>query len=195
MGLHVLTATSPRWTTWRLLLPLLVAAIALAASSPEPAEAPLPPESDPLVFIVHRSNPVDNLALADLRKVFRGERRKWPHGRKVTVVMRNPGTGERTTVLDDVYGMNENEFARYFLHAAFVGDVIAPPKQLNSTQGVIRFVFNVPGAIGYVRLSQLDEAVKPLRIDGIAPGQQDYPFITAAEPVIDVDGIAHAPAN
>lgn len=144
------------------------------------------------MFVVHRSNPTENLTLAELRKLFRGERRKWPHGRNVTLVMRNPGTPERAAVLHDVYGMDENEFARFFLHAEFVGDVVTPPKQLNSPQGVVRFVFNVPGAIGYVRLSQLDKSVKPLRIDGHAPGDPAYPFITASEAIATSEGLAHA---
>jgi ABC-type phosphate transport system substrate-binding protein len=181
---------------WRLFLPVLIAVFAFAAATPsETSCAVAPPSDDPLVFVVHRSNPLDNLALADLRKIFRGERRKWAHGRNVTVVMRNPGTGERAAVLQTIYGMDENEFARFILHAEFVGDIATPPKQLNSAQGVIRFVFNVPGAIGYVRLSQLDPAVKPLRIDGRSPGDPDYPFVTLPEPVVDVDGVAHAPGR
>jgi ABC-type phosphate transport system substrate-binding protein len=131
--------------------------------------------TEPLVFIVHRSNPADNLSLQDLKKLFRGERRKWAHGRNVTLVMREPGAPERNSVLEHVYAMDDAEFAKYFLHAAFVGQVSGPPKQLNSSVGMLKFVFNVPGAIGYVRASELDDSVKPIQINGLPHQHPDYP--------------------
>jgi hypothetical protein len=41
---------------------------------------------------------------------------------------------------------------------------------------VLKFVFNVPGAIGYVRASDVDSTVKVLRVDGRLPGDKDYRF-------------------
>lgn len=186
MGFHVLSLRQLPSRAARCLALALLAVVALAASTDEAARRP----PEPLVFVVHRSNPTDNLTLADLRKLFHGERRKWSHGRNVTLVMRNPGTIERDTVLRELYEMDENEFARFFLHAEFVGDVATPPKQLNSAQGVIRFVFNVPGAIGYVRLSELDKSVKPLRIGGLAPGDPGYPLIAAKDLLTEVSSHA-----
>jgi hypothetical protein len=39
---------------------------------------------------------------------------------------------------------------------------------------VRKFIFNVPGAIGYVRLSDVDPTVKVIRIDGRLPEDKDY---------------------
>jgi hypothetical protein len=39
---------------------------------------------------------------------------------------------------------------------------------------VLRFVFNVPGAIGYARASEVDSTVKVLRVDGLLPGEDGY---------------------
>ncbi len=48
------------------------------------------------------------------------------------------------------------------------------PKTLVSNNGVLRFVYNVPGAIGYVRARDVDASVKTLRIDGRLPGEPGY---------------------
>jgi hypothetical protein len=39
---------------------------------------------------------------------------------------------------------------------------------------VLKFVFNVPGAIGYLRASDVDGSVKILRVDGHLPEDKDY---------------------
>jgi hypothetical protein len=48
--------------------------------------------NDAIAIIVHRSNPVDNLSFAELRRIFLLERQTWPHGRKITVVLREGGS-------------------------------------------------------------------------------------------------------
>ena len=40
--------------------------------------------------------------------------------------------------------------------------------------GVRKFIFNVPGAIGYLRKSDVDATVKIVRIDGLDPEDKDY---------------------
>ena len=132
-------------------------------------------ESEPLAIVVNRSNPLDELSLGDLRRVFRGQRSRWSNGRRVTLVMRDPGAREREAILRSVYGVAEAEYRRSYMQAVFSGETADAPKTLSSTNGVLRFVFNVPGAIGYVRASDVDTAsVKMLRIDGRLPGEPGY---------------------
>ena len=53
-------------------------------------------------------------------------------------------------------------------------EALEPPKLLSTATGVLRFVFNVPGAIGYVRASEVDPSVKVVVIDGLAPRTAGY---------------------
>jgi len=41
---------------------------------------------------------------------------------------------------------------------------------------MLRFIFNTPGAIGYVRADEVDDTVKVLRIDDRLPGEAKYPL-------------------
>jgi len=129
---------------------------------------------EPLAVIVNKSNPVDDLSSAELRKIFLAERRTWPGGRKITVVMREPGQTERETMLKLICRMNDSDFNKYFLQLSFTGESQATPKVLATAGGMLRFVFNVPGAIGYVRAAELDASVKAIRVDGRAPGDSLY---------------------
>jgi hypothetical protein len=42
--------------------------------------------------------------------------------------------------------------------------------------GVRKFVFNVPGAIGYLRASDVDGSVKVIKVSGHRPEEADYPL-------------------
>ena len=130
-----------------------------------------------LAVIVNRSNPIDALGRAELRALFLAERTTWGHGRRVTVTLREPGQAERTAALRLIYGMSEADLTRHFLHQTFTGGSSGGPRTLATAEGVKRFVFNVPGAIGVVRLGDVDDTVKVLKINGANPGDAAYPLI------------------
>lgn len=131
----------------------------------------------PLAVIVNRSNPIDALGRRELRALFLGERITWPHGRRVTLVLREPGQPERAAALRLIYGMSEHDLTRHFIHQTFTGGNASGPRALATAEGVKRFVFNVPGAIGVVRLADLDGTVKALKINGAAPGEPGYALV------------------
>ena len=138
-------------------------------------------EAEPLAIVVNRGNPATEISIADLRRVFRGQRTRWTNGRRVTLVMRDPGTPERNAILRSVYGLDETEYRRSYLQAVFSGQTSDAPKTLASNNGVLRFVYNVPGAIGYVRARDVDASVKMLRIDGRLPGEPGYRLEVSAQ--------------
>jgi ABC-type phosphate transport system substrate-binding protein len=137
--------------------------------------------SEPIAIVVNKSNSVDELSFVELRRVFLGERSHWANGRRITIVMREPGEPERRTILRDVCGMNEDQFKTHILRGLFTGDILVSPKTLAAPTGVRKFLFNVPGAIGYLRLSDVDSTVKILRIDKLMPEDKGYKLHIRAE--------------
>ena len=168
----------PRLTIFALLL--AIAALPRVVSlPPSGGTAESPPQSraapdDSLAFVVNRSNPVDSLSFPELRKIFLGEQDHWSNGRRITVVMLEPGKAERQAVLAQIYKMDEKDFNQYFLHSMFTGELHAAPKALGSSTEVLKFVFNIPGAIGYLKPSEVNDSVKVVRIDSRLPGEKDY---------------------
>ena len=127
-----------------------------------------------LAIIVNKENGVDDLKYTELRQIFMTERSHWPHGTKITVVMLERGQPEREIALRLIYGMNEAEFSRFILRRSFTGDTPSVPKTVVAATVMKKFVAYVPGAIGYVRIDQLDNSVKPIRIEGRVPGDPAY---------------------
>jgi ABC-type phosphate transport system substrate-binding protein len=127
-----------------------------------------------LAIIVNRSNPVENLSFVELRKIFLGERSRWPNGHRVIVATMEPGYSERETILRHLYHMTESAYRDHFLQGTYTGDIPFPPKTFSSPATLRRFVFNAPGAIGYLRASDVDGSVKVVHIDGRLPDDLEY---------------------
>ena len=164
----------------RRMLMIVIAAVVLLEVSPggaaQGASTASTSGDDTLAIIVNQSNNIDEISLRELRTVFLGERSHWANGRRITLVMMDPGLAERRAVLRDICRMNETEFSRHFLQGLFTGEVFVSPKTLSSPTGVRKFVFNVPGAIGYVRASDVDTTVKVIRVNGHRVDDPEYPL-------------------
>jgi len=158
------------WIAWPEVDGSRVVASQSAASATQPESV----ATEPLAIVVNRSNPVDEVSFAELRRIFLGNRSHWANGRRITLVMREPGEPERGTILRDVCGMTEDQLKNHFLHGLFTGEILVSPKILSSPTGVRKFIFNVPGAIGYLRIGDVDASVKVLRIDELLPEDKGY---------------------
>lgn len=144
--------------------------VAAAAAAGQPAAREAAAHAS-LVVIVNAQNPVNELSVGDLRRILLGETTRWPDGRRITVAMRESDQAERDAMLRLVCNMSDQDFTRYLLHATFRGALQTSPKVLETATGVRRFVFNVPGAIGYVRGDEVDGSVKTVRLTGVvSPG-------------------------
>jgi len=144
-----------------------------AQSASSPADSRANPNQI-LAIVVNRSNPIDNLAFSELRKIFLGERNHWQNGHRIAIAMLDFGQPERRAVLRLIYRMDENGYQDFLLRGMFRGDVFVAPRTLVSPTIVRKFVFNAPGAIGYLRASDVDGTVKVVRIDGLLPQDKGY---------------------
>jgi len=169
-----MTRSIGRWLIIAVAATCLLGVSYRSARAGAPARDELNPSEQNLAIIVNTANPLDGLSMSELRKIFLGERSHWPNGRRITLVMMVPGQPERKALIREVCQMNESDFSRHFLHGLFTGEVFVSPKTLASPVGVRKFVFNVPGAIGYVRATDVDSSVKVLRVDGRVPDDKEY---------------------
>lgn len=154
----------------------MAVAIALANVAPPVGAQSAPDPTRALAIIVNRANPVERLSSVDVRRAFLLQRQRWPDGRKVTVVLREEGQAERTEALTLICGMGEAEYARYVRQEIFRGNV-NPPRTVRSTENMRLFVFNAPGAIGYVHADEINSTVRVVRVDGRLPGDVGYPLV------------------
>ena len=137
---------------------------------------PSRPAWEGLAIVVNRNNPTTNITLPQLRAMFFGERKYWPSGRRVTLASLRQGTAERQTILRVIYKMDERAIRREFFHEAFKGETVTKRATLTTPADVKTFIVNTPGAVGYLRASDVDDSVRVVRVNGLLPGDDGYPL-------------------
>ena len=140
--------------------PFLILALAVLIAGSAPALRRADAAGDEVDIIVNKANTVDDLSLADAKKIFMGDKSTWPSGKRVTVLMLGAGHPERATVLREIYKMPEDQLGQYFVQAAFAGKISAPPKDIASAAQMKQAVADTIGAIGYVKKEDLDDTLK-----------------------------------
>jgi phosphate transport system substrate-binding protein len=129
---------------------------------------------DDVAVLVNKTNAAENLTKAELKKILLGEQTSWPGGKKVVVVLRPPGQADRVAVLKAICGMTEAEFNDHLMKANFEGATGGAPKIAQSPLSVRQLVMTTPGAIAFLRVSEVNDTVKPIHVDGVAAGAADY---------------------
>ena len=127
-----------------------------------------------LAIIVAKTSTLDSLSSEELHRVFLEEKAKDPDGHRFVIIMRESGSPENTAALASIYKFDAGEYDTYFLRAVFAGRATGKPQQLNGSSAVRQFVAATPGAIGYVRASEVDDSLKVVKVDGKSPGDAGY---------------------
>ena len=113
-------------------------------------------------IVVNRSNNISSLSRDEAQRIFVGEKSAWPGGKHITVLMLAKGQPEREVILREVYRMNESDYIKYFLQAAFTGRVQAAPKDLASAAEMKARLAANPNAVGYLKKEVVDDSVRVL---------------------------------
>lgn len=166
-----MTRTFPTRVILTLVFATLVALVCVATHTASAAG-----EVQPVAVIVNRSNVAANLTVQELRRIVKGEQATWPDGKRVTLVLRHPGSPERQSLLRRCCKLGENDYKRLLLLTAFRAEFEFEPRVVASAASVRKFVVNVPGAVGVIPLADVDDSVKVLSIDGRPPNSSDYPI-------------------
>jgi len=150
----------------------LIAAASLVILVP-----PAMTQSTDIAVIVNPGNPVGNLSTAELRKIFAGEKRSWPGGNPIKLVVRSPGCHERMSLLR-LLGMSESDYKQYWKAQIFRGEADAEPMTLPSFGMVKEAVTALSGAIGLVEAQSIrpEMYMKVIKVDGRLPGDAGYPL-------------------
>jgi len=144
--------------------------------SPAPPSPAQTARSSDVAVVVHPDTPVDDLSLAEVRKVLLGERQYWNSKLPVVLLIRAPVARERDVVLRVIYQMSEAQFKQYWIAKVFRAEASSPPKIVYSNDMQLELVAAVPGAIAFVDAKNVRPGLKVLRIDGHLPGEPGYPL-------------------
>jgi len=129
-----------------------------------------------VAIVVKPEVPVDNLSLAEVRKVFMGERQYWNSGMRVTLLVRAPVARERDIVLNKLYDMSEAQYRQYWISKVFRADSATGPKIVYTNDMAVELVKAIPGAVAFVDAKKVPAGLKILKVDGKLPGDKGYPL-------------------
>ena len=114
---------------------------------------------DGIAIIVHPDNPVSDLPLEQIAKLYTGEITNWKdvggNDAQVVLIGREAASGTRDG-FESITGTKDKCQYR---------------QELTSTGDVITAVSQNPDAIGYASLASIKDSVKALNVDGVTPGE------------------------
>jgi phosphate transport system substrate-binding protein len=117
---------------------------------------------DGIVFVVHPSNPTNDVTLDQARAIYAGRIRNWKElgalRLPVTLITREEGSGTRAA----------------FETLVMRGDQIVSSALVQDSTGAVRqMVGGDSAAIGYISVGLVDRSVKALRLNGVAPTESN----------------------
>jgi hypothetical protein len=129
-----------------------------------------------LALISHKSNTTASMGMPELVKVCKGQSERWPDGKSVTFVTRDPAAPEMKIVLEKVYSMSKSDVIAT-IASANRGRMNHPAIiVVDSDEALINQVEGTPGAVGLVDVYSITGGVKVLKLAGKLPMEPGYPL-------------------
>jgi ABC-type phosphate transport system substrate-binding protein len=114
--------------------------------------------------------------MTDLAKIAKAETKRWPDGKPVTFVTRDPSSPDMKLVVEKVYEMTADAVGT-LISSANHGRTNRPAiVVVDSDQEIVRRVEATPGAIGIVDVYSITGGVAVVRIGGKLPLEPGYPL-------------------
>ena len=115
---------------------------------------------DGIAVIVNPENPVGELSLDEIAKIYTGEITNWSEvggeDGEIVLIGREAGSGTRGGFEEITETVDKCQYRQ----------------ELSSTGDVITAVAQNPGAIGYASLASVKDTVKALKVAGVAPSEE-----------------------
>jgi hypothetical protein len=129
-----------------------------------------------MALVSNKANSVTTITMPELVKICKGETRRWPDGKPVTFITRDPAAADMKLVLDKIYGIPKSELNNV-IAAANHGRVNHPAiLVVDSDASLVQKVESTPGAVGLVDVYSITSGVAVVRIGGKLPFEAGYPL-------------------
>jgi ABC-type phosphate transport system substrate-binding protein len=127
-----------------------------------------------LALVANKANSVSALTMPDLVKICKAQTNRWPDGKPVTFIMRNPSAPEMKLFLEKVYELPEAQ-VRELIASANHGRTNHPAIIVaDSDEDLVNKVASIPGAIGVVDVYAINSSVNYVKLAGKVPLESGY---------------------
>jgi ABC-type phosphate transport system substrate-binding protein len=129
-----------------------------------------------IALVGHKSNQINALSMPELVKVCKGQTPRWPDGKPVTFISRNPASPDMKLILEKVYGLSKDEVADLIVTANHGRTNHPAIVVVNSDEELVHKVESTPGAVGLVDVYSITGGVAVMKIGGKLPLESGYPL-------------------
>ena len=129
-----------------------------------------------LALISNKSNEVVAVTLPELVKVCKGQVSRWPDGKPVSFITRDPAAPEMKLLLEKVYGMSKDEVKATIASANHSRANHPAIVVVDTDDAVVKKVESLSGAVGVVDVYSISGAVTVLKVGGKLPLEPGYPL-------------------
>lgn len=127
-----------------------------------------------LALVSNKANSLSVITLPDLVKVCKGQTNRWPDGKSVTFIMRNPSVPEMKFFLEKIYELPESQ-VKELIATANHGRMGHPAVMIvDSDEDLVNKVASIPGAVGVVDVYAINSSVAVLKVAGKLPLEPGY---------------------
>jgi len=127
-----------------------------------------------IALISNKANHVDTVSLADLVKICKGQTNRWPDGKPVTLVMRDPASPEMKLTLQKIYEMPKEDVAALIVSANHNRQNHPAIVVADSDEAVVKKVESTAGSVGLVDVYAITGAVTVVRVGNKLPLEPGY---------------------
>jgi ABC-type phosphate transport system substrate-binding protein len=129
-----------------------------------------------VALIANKGGSVSAITIPELVKLCKAQTNRWPDGKSVTLVMRDPGSPEMRMVLEKLYSMTPeavNELIATANHGRMNHPAIIV---VTSDDEIVKKVAGTPGAVGLVDVYAINSSVDVMKVAGKLPFEPGYPL-------------------
>ena len=136
-----------------------------------------------IAVVTNIANPESSITLAELRRIYLGETTSWEFSeqrRESITLLDYKGEADVGEAFYRIIAqMSPTRIRLKWLSMILNGEFQKLPKSTDSERKLVELIGNDVGAIGFLRVVDLDplaKSVKVLKIDGKGTGDRDYPL-------------------
>lgn len=127
-----------------------------------------------LALVSNKANSLSAITLPDLVKVCKGQTNRWPDGKSVTFIMRNPSVPEMKFFLEKIYELPDSQ-VKELIATANHGRMGHPAVMVvDSDEDLVNKVASIPGAVGVVDVYAINSSVAVVKVAGKLPLEPGY---------------------
>jgi ABC-type phosphate transport system substrate-binding protein len=127
-----------------------------------------------IALIANKGSAVSAITVPDLVKLCKAQTNRWPDGKVVTLIVRDPASADMKMVLEKIYSMTP-EAVSELIATANHGRANHPAiLVVGSDDELVKKVAATPGAVGLVDVYAINSSVDVMKVAGKLPFEPGY---------------------